>query len=288
MSIKTEDLATAEKVGFFTGRYAVNPFNGEKLPIWVGNFVLLEYGTGAIMAVPAHDERDFEFCTKYQLPIRTVVVVQGAADPAAAPPAEPFSEYGFSVNSGEFSGLTTEVAKQKMAALAEYKGFGKKETIFRLKDWGISRQRYWGTPIPVIYCDKDGIVPVPDKVARSPAQPESYRRGASPPATTPEFVSTTCPKWRPRSPGPTPWTHSSIRPGISIATVIHTINAPSIPPKLPTGFDQYIGGASRHPAPALFALLVQVHARSRLNQHSEPAAAFHPGNGAKGGVAMSN
>ena len=151
MSVKTEDLATAEKEGFFTGRYGLNPFSGEKLPIWVGNFVLLEYGTGAIMAVPAHDERDFEFCKKYNLPIRTVVTPSAAtismsagapdagfaseASTSTALPTEAFTDYGVNINSGEFSGLPSEQAKEKMAAFAESNDFGKKETIFRLKDW---------------------------------------------------------------------------------------------------------------------------------------------------------
>ncbi len=212
MSVKTEDLATAEKEGFFTGRFALNPFSGEKLPIWVGNFVLLEYGSGAIMAVPAHDERDFEFCKKYNLPVRAVVapslslesVSAGAPDAGLASGSsmstalstEAFTEYGVSTNSGGFSGLPTEQAKEKMAAFAESKGFGKKETIFRLKDWGVSRQRYWGTPIPVIYCPKDGMVAVPDKdlPVVLPPNPNLTGEGDSPLATTPEFVNTTCPE----------------------------------------------------------------------------------------------
>jgi len=129
MSVKAEDVATAEKEGFFTGRFVVNPFSGERLPIWVGNFVLLEYGTGAVMDVPAHDERDFEFCKKYNLPIRTVVTaelakvvppagLEGGSSLSVPPPTEPFTDYGVSINSGEFSGLRSEVAKEKMAAFA--------------------------------------------------------------------------------------------------------------------------------------------------------------------------
>src|SRR5260370_41271374 len=164
MWVKTEDLAQAEKERCFPGRYGLNQFSGEKLPIGVGNFVLLEYGTGAIMAVPAHDERDFEFCKKYNLPIRTVVTPSAAtismsagapdagfaseASMSTALPTEAFTNYGVNINSGEFSGLPTEQAKEKMAAFAASKSFGKKETIFRLKDWGVARQRYWGTHIP--------------------------------------------------------------------------------------------------------------------------------------------
>ncbi len=208
-SVKMEDIATAEKDGFFTGRYALNPFRGEKIPIWVGNFVLMEYGTGAIMAVPAHDERDFEFCKKYGLPIP--VVVEAESNPPGAKtqevtsksvgarteePAAPFTDYGVSVNSGKYSGLKTEDAIEKMAGDAEAGGFGKKETIFRLRDWGISRQRYWGTPIPVIYCEKDGMVSVPDKdlPVVLPANPKLTGEGQSPLATDPDFVNVKCPK----------------------------------------------------------------------------------------------
>jgi len=210
--VKAEDLATMEKEGFFTGRYAVNPFSGEKISIWVGNFVLMEYGTGAIMAVPAHDQRDLEFCRKYGLPVRVVVdrrqvesselKVEGEkekpkavhSDEAAV--EEAFTEYGVSVNSGSYSGMDSETAIAKMTAFAEEKGFGSAETIFRLKDWGISRQRYWGTPIPVVYCSKDGMVPVPSKdlPVVLPPNPKLTGMGESPLASTPEFVNTTCPK----------------------------------------------------------------------------------------------
>ncbi len=177
---RAADIATAEKEGFFVGRYAVNPFNGEKIPIWVGNFVLMEYGTGAVMCVPAHDERDFEFATKYGLAIP--IVVQPAEGEALTEETlrAAFTDYGKSVNSGPYSGLTSEKAIEKMTADAEARGFGKGEIIFRLKDWGISRQRYWGTPIPVIYCEKCGMVPVPDKdlPVVLPADGEIFRRRA--------------------------------------------------------------------------------------------------------------
>jgi len=156
----------------------------------------MEYGTGAIMAVPAHDQRDLEFCRKYGLPVRVVV------QPLLGPPLnentlkEASTEYGCSFNSGPFSGLSSEDAIEKMALDAEARGFGKRETIYRLKDWGISRQRYWGTPIPVVYCSKDGLVPVPDKdlPVLLPPNPKLTGEGESPLASTPEFVNTTCPK----------------------------------------------------------------------------------------------
>ena len=158
-SVKAADIATAEKEGFFTGRFALNPFSGERVPIWVANFVLAEYGTGAVMAVPAHDQRDFEFAEKYHLPVK--IVIQPLAGRAAAPDRmnEAYTEYGRLVDSGPYSGLTSEQAhREDGARTPKAKGFGEGETTYRLKDWGISRQRYWGTPIPVVYCEKDGIV----------------------------------------------------------------------------------------------------------------------------------
>jgi leucyl-tRNA synthetase len=197
-SVKAEDLETADKVGFFTGRHATNPFSGEKIPIWVGNFVLMEYGTGAIMAVPAHDERDFEFCRKYGLPVRVVVQPTDGETFSGETMTAAFDEHenGTLVNSGPYNGLTVDDAIDAMAAHATAKGFGKRETTYRLKDWGISRQRYWGTPIPVVYCEKDGIVAVPDEQLPVvlPANVPLTGEGGSPLAATPEFVNTTCPK----------------------------------------------------------------------------------------------
>ena len=193
---RAADIATAEKEGFFAGRYAVNPFNGEKIPIWVGNFVLMEYGTGAVMCVPAHDERDFEFATKYGLPIPIVVQPSEGAEFTPATLTAAYTDYGRSVNSGPYTGLPTEQANAKMTADAEARGFGKGEIIFRLKDWGISRQRYWGTPIPVLYCEKCGMVPVPDKdlPVVLPPMAKFSGVGQSPLASVPEFVNAKCPQ----------------------------------------------------------------------------------------------
>jgi leucyl-tRNA synthetase len=195
-STKAEDIATAEKEGFFTGRYAVNPFSGERVPIWVANFVLAEYGTGAVMCVPAHDERDFEFATKYQLPIKVVIQpLEGKPiDPAGL--KEAYVEHGRMVDSGSYTGMATDDALVKMPADAKSKGFGEAQITYRLKDWGVSRQRYWGTPIPVVYCDKDGIVPVPDDQlpVKLPENIALTGQGQSPLTDSPEFVNTTCPK----------------------------------------------------------------------------------------------
>ena len=183
-----------EKEGFDTGRSAVNPFTGKEVPIWIANFVLAEYGTGAIMAVPAHDERDFEFAQKYNLSIRTVVIPRKQASSADA--EEPSTDYGRLVDSGEYSGQESPGVLGRMIADAEAKGIGKGEIQYRLKDWGISRQRYWGTPIPIIFCERDGVVAVPyeDLPVALPRVTTFTGRGDSPLAQVPDFVNVTCPK----------------------------------------------------------------------------------------------
>jgi leucyl-tRNA synthetase len=194
-------LTGTEKEGFDTGRKAINPFSDEEVPIWVANFVLAEYGTGAIMAVPAHDERDFEFARKYGLPIRMVVRERGSSSSADATQTSDAlttatTNYGQLVNSGPYSGEEAPAVIHRMVGDAERRGIGKGEVQWRLKDWGISRQRYWGTPIPVIYCDKDGIVAVPyeDLPVKLPKVTTFTGRGDSPLAQVPEFVNVKCPK----------------------------------------------------------------------------------------------
>ncbi len=183
----------AEKQGVFTGRYAVNPFSQERIPIWIANFVLMEYGTGAIMAVPAHDQRDYEFAEKYQLPIPTVV--EPAAEKAETESGRAFSDYGKLVNSGPFSGLASGVAQEKMADFAQAEGIGEKSVSYRLRDWGISRQRYWGTPIPIIYCDNCGTLPVPeDQLPVLLPETDLLSLGGSPLAKVPEFAQVDCPR----------------------------------------------------------------------------------------------
>ncbi len=196
--VKEADLMTLEKQGIFIGRYAVNPFSGEKLPIWVGNFVLMGYGTGAIMCVPAHDGRDFEFCRKYGLPVRVVVQPLQGGPLDGATMAKPFDEHqhGTLVNSGPYDGLAPQEAIPKMTADATSGGFGQAETTYRLKDWGISRQRYWGTPIPIIHCPGCGCVPVPDEdlPVLLPKNVELTGMGRSPLENVPEFMNVKCPK----------------------------------------------------------------------------------------------
>ncbi len=184
-----------EKQGFDTGVRVTNPFTGEPVPVWVANFVLGEYGTGAVMAVPAHDQRDFEFARKFHLPIKAVVTADGRPlDPASM--TEAAEAYGTLVDSGEYSGLASAEAQQRMIAAARQRGVGEGTIQFRLKDWGISRQRYWGTPIPMIHCELDGIVPVPDDdlPVVLPHVTQFSGRGDSPLAQVAEFVNVRCPK----------------------------------------------------------------------------------------------
>jgi leucyl-tRNA synthetase len=191
------DIGEIEKHGVFTGRYAKNPYNGEAVPVWVANYILMDYGTGAIMSVPAHDERDYEFAKKYKLEIRLVVLPQSNEEETMVEPALPFTSMdGMLVNSGEFSRLSCADAIKKMSARAEEKGLGKATVTFRIKDWGISRQRYWGTPIPMVYCEKDGIVPVAEKdlPVILPDNVPITLAGGSPLLYVPEFLNTTCPK----------------------------------------------------------------------------------------------
>ncbi len=192
------DIGEIEKHGVPTGRYAINPFNGEKVPVWVANYILMDYGTGAIMSVPAHDDRDYEFAKKYKLEIRLVILpISNDPEETMTEPALPFTaEQGVLINSGKYGGLTCEEAIRKMSAEAEQRGFGKATVTYRLKDWGISRQRYWGTPIPMLYCEKDGIVPVPEKdlPVILPENVDITLTGGSPLGRVPEFVNATCPQ----------------------------------------------------------------------------------------------
>jgi leucyl-tRNA synthetase len=195
----TDHDAEIEKEGVDTGLKAVNPFSNEELPVWVGNYVMIEYGTGAVMSVPAHDARDFEFARKYNLPIRQVISEPHLAHEHQQMQAmaleQAFSDYGVLVHSDYWNGKTSEQAKKEMTEYAVRHGFGEAATTYRLRDWGISRQRFWGSPIPIVYCDKCGIVPekyenlpvrLPDNVAITGS-------GESPLAKVPEFVNTVCP-----------------------------------------------------------------------------------------------
>ncbi len=189
-----------EKEGVFTGWYAENPLTGENIPVYAANFVLMEYGTGAVMAVPAHDQRDFEFAKKYNLPVKTVIMPDTASDRAVQENGPPlsvaFEEYGILVESGKFSGLSSAEARERIADFLEKEGLGRKVVNYKLRDWGISRQRYWGTPIPVIYCSSCGVVPVPehDLPVLLPEDVRLSGRGASPLSEAADFVKTSCPE----------------------------------------------------------------------------------------------
>jgi len=188
-----------KKEGIFTGSYCINPFSGNRVPIYIANFVLMEYGTGIIMCVPAHDQRDFEFAKEYGLPIRIVIQPVGAIHESPLHPDDMKSAYeepGVMVNSGEFSGLPSETGKEKVIEYVESKGIGKRKVNYRLRDWGISRQRYWGTPIPIIYCDACGTLPVPDEElpVELPLDVEFTGKGGSPLARVESFIKTRCPK----------------------------------------------------------------------------------------------
>ena len=191
------DLGAIEKHGVATGHFALNPYNGARVPIWIANYILADYGTGAIMSVPAHDERDFEFATKYGLPIQQVIHPE---DRSLAVVLPFFSEEGVLVNSGEFNGLSCADAEKKLQEIAVAGGFGESKVTYRLKDWGVSRQRYWGTPIPMVYCEShcegDDPLPVPDDQlpVLLPEQIEITQQGGSPLGRVAEFVNTTCPK----------------------------------------------------------------------------------------------
>ena len=197
-----------EKDGIDTGLKTVNPFSGEEVPVWVGNYVMMDYGTGAVMSVPGHDERDFEFAQKFGLPVKTVIEPprRGDAEEDIQPRMNAegrgsekdaaFTDYGVMVNSGEWDGKTTEEGKKEMTAFAAERGFGEGATTYRLRDWGISRQRFWGSPIPMIYCDSCGVVP--EKYENLPVElPDTAPftgKGESPLAKVREFYETNCPK----------------------------------------------------------------------------------------------
>jgi len=296
-SVKAEDLATAEKQGLFTGRYAINPFSGERIPIWVGNFVLMEYGTGGVMCVPAHDQRDFEFCRKYGLPVRVVVQSVDGERLVEEKMTVAFDEHqrGKLVNSGPYDGLSPDEAIAKMTAFAEEKGIGRGEIIFRLKDWGISRQRYWGTPIPVVYCAEDGMVPVPDKdlPVVLPPNPKLTGMGESPLASTPEFVNTTCPKCGGLARRETDTMDTFVDSSWYFYRYCdpHNGKAPFDSAKVGYWFpiDQYIGGITHAILHLLYSRFwCKVMRDLGLITHSEPVARlFTQGMVLKGGTAMS-
>ena len=199
----TEERAAREKSGVFTGKYAINPVNGAELPIWVADYVLMEYGTGAIMAVPAHDTRDLEFAEQYDLPV--VPVIDGDET---------------LINSAQFDGMPSQQARRAIVDWLQGQGKAEPTIHYRLRDWSFSRQRYWGCPIPVVYCERDGLVPLPeDQLPLLLPDVAEYRPKGKPPlASNPEFMNTICPRCAARPCAKrTRWTPSSTRPGTSSA-----------------------------------------------------------------------
>jgi leucyl-tRNA synthetase len=185
-----------KKEGIFSGNFAINPVNNEEIPIWIADYVLMEYGTGAIMAVPAHDQRDFLFAKEHKLPMRIVIKEAGSRKQEAGDSAEAYEGDGIQVNSAQFDGLPNQEAKNKIAEWMEEIHIGKRQCYWRLRDWLISRQRFWGTPIPIIYCKKCGIVPVPeeDLPVELPKKAPFTGKGGSPLAKVKSFVKASCPR----------------------------------------------------------------------------------------------
>ena len=223
------------KEGLNTGVLAINPFSGENIPVWVANYVLMDYGTGAVMSVPAHDERDFEFAQKYSLPIRQVIAPVSHGQPAAEPISttgtdqsaemhQAFTEYGVLINSGEWGGKLSAVAIREMARYAEQHKFGGGAVTYRLRDWGVSRQRFWGAPVPIINCEKCGAVAVPyeDLAGRASGNGGVHRQRSiaiGRRAGVCEYNMSEVQTVR-RAGKLTRWTRLSIRPGTSFVTAI--------------------------------------------------------------------
>ena len=293
--VRPIELATAEKEGIFIGRFAINPFSGASLPIWVANFVVMEYGSGAVMCVPAHDQRDFEFAEKYRLP-KPIVVQPVSGQPLTPATLDaPYTDYGRLVNSGPYSGLSSEQAIERMTADAKAKGFGEPHTTYRLRDWGISRQRYWGTPIPVLYCERCGLVPVPDEQlpVLLPPNVRITGMGQSPLANVPEFVNTTCA----RCGGPARRETDTMDTFIDSSWYFYRYTDPHNS-RAPFDFetvrywfpiDQYVGGIVHAILHLLYSrFFCKVMRDLGLVDHSEPVKRlFNQGTVLKGGTAMS-
>ena len=294
---ETDSLGAIEKHGVATGRFAVNPFNGEKVPVWVANYILADYGTGAIMSVPAHDERDFEFATKYGLPVARVVA--GNLDGAGLELPYLGEEEGVLIDSGEWTGKSCLEAQEEMAAFAEANGFGNSTVTYRLKDWGVSRQRYWGTPIPMVYCMGcgDGETPIPLGESDLPVLlPEAIaitQEGGSPLGKVPEFVNTTCP----RCGGPARRETDTMDTFVDSSwyfyryTDAHNDAAPFDKAKVDYWFpiDQYIGGVEHAILHLIYSRFWTMVMRDLgLVRNSEPAARlFTQGMVLKDGAKMS-
>ena len=261
-----------EKEGVFTGSYCINPLTKVRMPVYLANFVLMDYGTGAVMAVPTHDQRDFEFARKYSLPLQVVIQPKDETiDPDSMTAA--FCDAGIMTNSGQFDGMQSEAAKEAIADFLQAEGIGKKTINFRLRDWGISRQRYWGNPIPIIYCDICGVVPVPDQdlPVKLPMDVEFTGEGGSPLAKLDSFIKCACPICADNRPAakPTPWIPLYSHPGIFCVIAVRILERP--PGSRTGGLLDVRGPVYRwhracRPASALCPIFYQGSARHRLYQ----------------------
>ena len=289
------DIGAIEKHGVPTGHFAINPFNNEQIPIWLGNYILADYGTGAIMSVPAHDERDFEFATKYGLPIRRSIAANVDTDDLALPY---FGEDdAVLVDSGHWSGEASLEAQQKMSAFAKEHGFGSPTVTYRLKDWGVSRQRYWGTPIPMVYCDCSPNEPIPVAESSLPVLlPESIDitgEGGSPLSRVPEFLNTTCPRCGQPAKRETDTMDTFVDSSWYFYryTDAHNSNAPFDSEKANYWFpiDQYIGGVEHAILHLIYSRFwTRVMRDLKLINNSEPAERlFTQGMVIKDGAKMS-
>jgi leucyl-tRNA synthetase len=278
-SVMEADIATMEKKGMPTGIFVSHPLTGEQVEVWVGNYVLMGYGEGAVMAVPAHDERDFHFAKKYQLPIRQVIDVPGKAFSLDAwQEWYADKESGRCVNSGKYDGLGLQAAVDAIAADLKAKGLGDKQVTWRLRDWGISRQRYWGCPIPLIHCEKCGTVPVPDDQLPVVLPEDCVPDGSGNPLNKrPDFLDCACPKCGAQG-AARDRHHGHLRRLVLVLQPLrlgrqrqgHGGRAREI---LAAGRPVHRRHRARHPAPALLALLDQGHARPRPGHFDEPFAA---------------
>jgi leucyl-tRNA synthetase len=290
-----KDAGDAEKVGVFTGHHAINPFNNERIPIWIGNFVLMGYGAGAIMAVPAHDERDFEFCRQYGIEVRPVIRPAGGELADGSTMQAAFTGYGICENTGRWSGMTSDEAKRAMAAYAAEHGFGNASVTFRIKDWGVSRQRYWGTPIPMIHCPACGVVAVPesDLPVVLPSNVEFTGKGRSPLENVAEFVNVRCPQCGGAARRETDTMDTFVDSSWYFYRYCDPQNdkAPFDPAKVARWFpiDQYIGGVTHAILHLIYSRFwTKVMRDLGLAANSEPAAnLFTQGMVQMGGKAMS-
>jgi leucyl-tRNA synthetase len=246
-SVSEKELEDLEKEGVFTGSYAINPLTKEKIPVYAGNFVIADYGSGMVMAVPAHDQRDFEFAKKYEIPIKIVIDPIGQEIEKPEKMTHAYTEKGNLVNSGEFNGINNEEAKEKITEFLRKKNLGKKVVQFKLRDWLISRQRYWGTPIPVVYCEKCGIVPVSEK--ELPVElPKKVKFGEGNPLTTNEkWINTKCPKCKGKARRETDTMDTFVNSSWYFLRYCDSKNTKEIFDKNKVKYwmpiDQYIGGA---------------------------------------------